>query len=427
MITSLYTAQSGLSTSRYAIDTVSNNIANENTEGYKKRVVETSEINLDDNSIGNGVSFDGVTRTTNQYLYNQLISQTTQQEYLSQEDETLSQIEILFSETDSSGFSTTISNFFQSLENLRSDPSNEIYKSALENQSTILTSSLQDLYSDLETVEENVLSQLNNEVEFINETLEQIVYINKQIELNSDTNNSLLDKRDALEMQLSEYVDIEVDTSNDKYNLSIGGATSIFNNTNLHEVSVIEEEGSVSLTIYNNEINTSGGSTKSLVNNLTEGSSSIYSVMQSLDDFAVALIDEINANTTTPLYSGDSVTTMSFDSSAINDLTSSNLEALAQIQWGDDYNIDSTSSDTTSFSEFYQALRVEISSNVENNAFKLEAQETVVQSLTTTFENQTKVDIDEEMINLIQYQAAYEANAKVITVVDEMLQTLLNM
>lgn len=427
MVNSLYTAQSGLSTSRYAIDTVSNNIANENTEGYKKRVVNTSEINLDDNSVGKGVSFDGVSRTTNQYLYTQLLNQTSQQEYLSQEDETLSQIEILFSETDSSGLSIALSDFFESIENLRSDPSNEIYKADFENQSSLLVSSMQDLYGDLETIEESISTQLSNEVDFINKTLEQIVYINEQIELNSDTNNSLLDKRDALEMQLNEYVDIEVDSSDDNYKLSIGGATAIFNNTNLHEVSIVEEDNSVSIAIYNNEINISGGSVKSLVNNLSEDTSSIYSTMQSLDDFAVALIDEMNANSTTALYSGTSVNTMSFDSSAINDLTTIKLEALAQIQWGDDYNIESTSTNTTSFSEFYQSLRVEISSNVENNAFKLEAQETVVQSLTTTFDNQTKVDSDEEMINLLQYQAAYEANAKVITVVDEMLQTLLNM
>ena len=70
MMNSLYTAQSGLNTSRYAIDVTSNNIANENTEGYNKRVSLTSEIDSLEDSIGNGVSFDGVNRITNQYLYN---------------------------------------------------------------------------------------------------------------------------------------------------------------------------------------------------------------------------------------------------------------------------------------------------------------------------------------------------------------------
>ena len=77
--------------------------------------------------------------------------------------------------------------------------------------------------------------------------------------------------------------------------------------------------------------------------------------------------------------------------------------------------------------KFYQNLLVTISSNVEDNSFKLEAQDAIVNSLESTYNNLTKVDSDEEMINLLQYQAAYEANAKIITAVDEMLQTLLDM
>ncbi len=426
MMDSLYTAQSGLFTSRYAIENTSNNIANENTEGYKKRVSMTSELSSLEDNIGNGVSFDGVSRTTNQYMYNQILSQTSQQEYYSSEDELLSQIELIFSETDTSGLSVTINNYFQSIENLRSNPSSETYKSDFENQSEILTSSMQSLYSDLESIEENTSSQLNDEVDEVNAILEQIVFINEQIKENGETND-LLDKRDQLEMQLSSFVDIETSTDNDNYTLKIGGATTIFNGTNLHEISIVEEDESTYLAVYNNDVNLSSGSLQSLTKNLSEESSSIYSTMQALDDFANALINQVNANSSTPLYSGDSVSNMSFDSSVINDLTSSDLENLAQIQWADDININSSSSATSSFSDFYQALRVDVSSKVENNAFLLDAQEAVVQSLETTYSNLTSVDSDEEMINLIEYQAAYEANAKVITVVDEMLQTLLNM
>jgi len=426
MMDSLYTAQSGLLTSRYSIDTTSNNLANENTEGYKKRVINTSELSSLESSIGNGVSFDGITRTTNQFLYNQLIKQTSEQSFYEQENEILSQIEIMFQESDSSGFSVSINDYFQSIENLRSNPSNEIYKTDLENQSEILTSSLKNLYDDLESIKENTFTQLTNEVDQVNEILSQIVYLNEQIQLSNEPRNDLHDKRDKLEKDLSNYSNIEVDTSNDNYTLKIAGVTTIFNGVNLHEVSITQEEGNTFLNVYNNELSLSSGSLKSLSSNLSEDSSFIYSTMQSLDDFAKALIDEVNANSTTAILSGDSVSNMSFDSSAINDLTNDNLENLAQIQWGE-YSIDSASSGISSFSEFYQSLRVEISSTVENNNFKLEAQESVVQSLQASFDNFTKVDSDEEMIKLIEYQAAYEANAKVITVVDEMLQTLLNM
>ena len=111
MIDALYIAKSGLNTSRYSVDVTSNNIANENTAGYVKRVVNTSELQGLENNIGNGVSLDGVTRSVNEYLYDKLVSQSSLSSYYAQEDSILSNMEVMFSETKSSGFSKTLSNF----------------------------------------------------------------------------------------------------------------------------------------------------------------------------------------------------------------------------------------------------------------------------------------------------------------------------
>jgi len=62
-----------------------------------------------------------------------------------------------------------------------------------------------------------------------------------------------------------------------------------------------------------------------------------------------------------------------------------------------------------------------------SNDFLLKTQEGVQQALESAHDELTKVDSDEEMINLIKFQAAYSANAKIITVIDEMLQTLLGL
>ena len=143
-----------------------------------------------------------------------------------------------------------------------------------------------------------------------------------------------------------------------------------------------------------------------------------------MDDFAKAFVEQVNSNSATPLFYGSSVDSLSFISDNVNSLTNDDLENLAQIQWNDNIAIGDSE---TSFTKFYQSLLVTISSNVEDNGFKLESQDAVVNALETTYNNLTKVDPDTEMINLLQYQAAYEANAKVISTVDEMLQTLLNM
>ena len=186
----------------------------------------------------------------------------------------------------------------------------------------------------------------------------------------------------------------------------------------------VEAENNVSLAVYNNDLNLSSGSLKALTEELTSSTSNIYEYKNSLDDFAKAFVEQVNSNSATPLFYGSSVDSLSFISDNVNSLTNDDLENLAQIQWNDDITIGDSE---TSFTKFYQSLLVTISSNVEDNGFKLESQDAVVNALETTYNNLTKVDPDTEMINLLQYQAAYEANAKVISTVDEMLQTLLNM
>lgn len=429
MINSLYIGQTGLNTSRYAVDVTSNNIANENTDGYIKRVVNTSELSTLEDDIGNGVSFDGVTRTTSVYLYEKLISQNSLSSYYEQEDFILSNIEVMFSETETAGLSVTLSNFFNSLESLRTDSTNLIYQNELSTQSQLLVDNIQSLNENLEETFSSTKDLLEDQVSQVNNLLEQIVYLNKEIIQSNTSSNDLLDKRDYLEKELSNYVDIEVDRDGDNYNLKIAGVNVIFNNTNLHEISIDGDFSDsnnldTSIMVYNNKLSLSSGSLKSLSENLTTSTSSISSYKQSLDDFAEALVSYTSSNSSVALFSGTDASTLSFDKNNISSLTNDDLENLSQMQWDDEITIGSLQ---TSFSEFYQKLLVSISSDTENNNFKIESTAAIVNSLETTYNNLTKVDSDEEMINLLKYQAAYEASAKVITTIDEMLQTLLNM
>jgi flagellar hook-associated protein 1 FlgK len=536
MINSLYTAQTGLDVSRYAVENASNNIANENTEGYTKRVANLSEIDTLDSVTGRGVLLDSITRITDTYLYNQIINQNSLSSYYEQKESILSNIETMFSETDTAGFSTTLSNFFSSLETLRASPDSLINQTDFEQNTKLVVSELKSLYSNLDDIQEDSMSLLTDQVDEVNSILDEISYLNKEILQNSNnSNNDLLDKRDALEKELSNYVDIEVESTSSSYNLKIAGVNAIFNTTNVHEVSINEEyiaqkdiyysdelddvnvvdgdivtltlnntttfsitanisgtdefelknqivdeinnnpdfssleayldtsnnliitsketgedaafsldislndavidksdksvkaSNNVSIGIYGEDLPLTSGSIKSLTENLTTSTSTIASYKQSLDDFTNALVEITSQNSETVIFTGANVATLEYVKNSIDNLTSDDLENLAQIQWSDEYNIDSTSDDLTSFSEFYQNLLVTISSNVEDVNFKIEAQDAIINSLETTYDNLTKVDPDEEMINLMKYQAAYEANAKVITIVDEMLQTLLNL
>ncbi len=626
MLDSLNIAQTGLGASKIAVENVSNNISNENTPGYKKRVVQLSELELiDDNIAGRGVRADEVYRITSQYLYNNIVNENTKTNYFKEVSLMTGNIEKMFQETEDSGFSSDFNRFLQSVENLRSNPNSEIYKTTFKTQGQAIVDSLQNLYANIEEQEKLTRISLEKNVETINELIGEISSVGSKMEKYPASSNDLLDKRDYLEKKLSKFLDVEANRSNQEYKLKIAGTVALSFNTNVRPVELVEdkitqidrfatnppeptpfdwvpedsieekfgtlqngdkvtyklnnefsvsveigsnqytdnkgnsynidfdsdgtvdtvdasnyvralasainhnsnisekviayngnyeldddgnrvdnftsddfllvearypgEEGKfsgriavkkaagsptqngtlfknedrsikgankVSLAIYGQELNINSGVIKAQTENLTTDAigNKIIDYKEKLDAFASAIsdiydkyikidtdeytyghiaTDEYNGTQNIEnlnLFSGADVKSLKFNASAVNDLNQANLDYMATLQWKKDVefggfgqNLDTK--DKTSFSEFFQEIRVNISSDKENNDFLLEAQVTVEKSLEVTYDRLTKVDSDEEMINLMKFQAAYTASAKIITVVDQMLDTIL--
>jgi flagellar hook-associated protein 1 FlgK len=242
MISTLSVSQSGLNAAKTAVENVSNNIANENTPGYKKRVVQVSELSqMDSQFAGRGVGVDGVYRITSQYMYDKLISENSKVSYYDKLSSMLGSVESIFKETIDSGFTADLNRYYQSVENLRANPSSQVYKTALQNQGQILVGSLQNLYSGVETQQANEKKGLYANVDGVNNILKEIGSINEKIQKYGE-NNDLLDKRDQLELELSSYVDVSVSGESGYYELKIGGETAISSNTNVRTMDVKEEE-----------------------------------------------------------------------------------------------------------------------------------------------------------------------------------------
>lgn len=627
MLSTLNVSYTGLNAAKSAVENVSNNIANENTPGYKKRVVEFSEIGQMDSMLaGRGVSVDGVYRVTSQYLYDKLMNENSKSNYYDKLSSMLGNVESVFAETDESGFSANLNRYFQAVENLRTNPNSEIYKSQLKNEGIILVDSIKNIYSTIEKQQEAEKTELNTNVEKINSLLKEIGDVNDKIIKYPTATNDLYDKRDQLELELSKYADISVSRDDDFYELKIGDSVAISNNTivrtidvmenqsqqidkfnhidydpstnvfttydslkynddfssknldtndvityklnNQYEVSVtigesitmdwdgdgidttevvtesnltramvhkinsnanlkdfvtayngdysidsngnkitnnnqdnflrIESnfpgkdnsfEGRVSITkvddinssiledresvyknenessdaqtevtigIYEREITLKNGVIKAQVDNLstTSANNKFQTYLDKLDSFAATLSDvtdkyiktgtneyiygeagvdeKIGTINSIGLFSGSSVKTLNFNSNSVNDLNQEKLDYLATIQWKSNLSFDGkgqnvTSTNDTSLLEFYRELRVGVSADKENANFLLETQDNITQSVKSSYDNLVKVDKDDELLDLMKFQAAYTANAKIVTAIDEMIQTLLGL
>jgi len=98
---------------------------------------------------------------------------------------------------------------------------------------------------------------------------------------------------------------------------------------------------------------------------------------------------------------------------------------MVQHQFEDyDFKVGQKNYNSTSY-QMFDTIATEVGS--ATNAVKLKAETISAQynAVELEYSSTSKVDVDEEMTNLIKYQTSYGAAAKVITTVDQMLQTLL--
>ena len=75
--------------------------------------------------------------------------------------------------------------------------------------------------------------------------------------------------------------------------------------------------------------------------------------------------------------------------------------------------------------DHYNSIIADVGNKVQEARFINDNQEKIIQQLQIQRASVTGVSLDEEMTQLIQFEQAYEAAARMITTLDEMVQTVL--
>jgi len=76
---------------------------------------------------------------------------------------------------------------------------------------------------------------------------------------------------------------------------------------------------------------------------------------------------------------------------------------------------------------FFRMSATQIANTTASAHIMKDTSEALLTSVVAEFDSISKVNIDEELTNLMKYQTGYSASAKVITTIDQMIQTLLGM
>ena len=210
-------ANSAIRASQYAISTVSSNIANANTEGYRLRTVtmtETDTVNIYGYVTGTGVNAEEAARAFNSYLEELFLAKYagyTRYETLSQ---WLESVETLTSQDEDTGLVSVLEDYFQAWSDVAADPDDDSAITVLQETASSLASMINSLAQDLESTSELIEQSIASGVDEVNTISAALAELNTAIAADQD-NASLLDERDLLVRQLSEYLDVDVQYQGD--------------------------------------------------------------------------------------------------------------------------------------------------------------------------------------------------------------------
>ena len=210
---------SGIGVAQQALSTVSNNIANLSTDGYSRQTTEIRQAQPKDvgnGYIGTGAYFDGVARQYDSFLESSLQQATSDLESQGAAVEYANRLLDLLGD-EKIGLTTALNKFFSSGKSLSTDPASPALRGVMLRESEALASRFNGLAGQLGDLGDQSLSALEADVRSVNSLAEQIAEVNRQMLKKSserDQAPELLDRRDQLLRDLSEYVQIR--TSFDK-------------------------------------------------------------------------------------------------------------------------------------------------------------------------------------------------------------------
>ncbi|RUR41402.1 flagellar hook-associated protein FlgK [Vreelandella populi] len=230
---------SGLNAAQNALNTTSNNISNVFTPGYNRELAQLGE-----GRVGGGVRVDSIERQFNTYVANQLNNAKTQSSALNTYNNQISQIDNLLADREA-GLSPLMQNFFSSLDAVASAPSDPAARQGVLGTANTLSSQFRSFDGYLQDMQSNINNQIKDEVTQVNNTVEQIAGLNKEISLararSGEAPNSLLNQRDQLVSDLNERMDLRLNVQDGKtYNISLPNGQPLVTGTNSFKLTTMQ-------------------------------------------------------------------------------------------------------------------------------------------------------------------------------------------
>jgi len=458
----LQSALSGLMAHRRAMEVIGHNIANVNTEGYTRRRIDLQPAGTNAapgvwsraTQTGDGVNVAGVTRMREEFLDLRTRRELGTNGSAQQLSKVMDQIEALMPEPSDTGLAARLSEFWGAWDDAAAQPGEPALRSALLQQADSLARTLNSIAGSLVDLRGSLVSDAKTLVAQVNADSAHVAGLNESIVAalgNGLDPADLEDQRDLIIDRIVAQTGATTRRQNDgSVDVFLGGGTLVrgsrsealavapggpldppYTGTGLQKTEVRWALDGYRVDALSGRI----GADLQGINNVAPH------YLQQLDGVASRLVSDLNTlhRTGKGLNSGD-VNLDFFDPAGVTAATIAlSASVVGQpsriaLASGTGGRLDSSLGhaiaalvgSSTGADALHRTLIGQLGVDVQSAQRRADVQSKITTQVQSERHSVIGVSLDEEMTSLVATQRAYEASARVITAVDQMLDILIS-
>jgi len=476
------TALRALMAQQSGLQTTAHNIANANTPGFSRQQALMSAstpfsmpgFNRPGGAgqIGTGVDITFIRRIRDLFLDGQIRVETGTAGHWEITRDTLERVEVVFMEPSESGLNSLMGRFWNSWQELSKNAESTPVRTTVRETGIALSDAIRHSYDQLSSLKRDLDLTLKNKVREINTLARQIADLNVQIaniKQSGHQPNDLKDQRDVLLDNLARLVPFSLEDYADAQGNYTGAVKvqvagqdlvvwgqGIPRSDQVRELETVEQDGR--LVPRWSEVDGTAPllevSSGQLAGVLSSRDNLVQNYIDKLDVLARGLISRINqvhsqgfdldGNPGGDFFTGTGAADMQVEPLLANDVRliaaslgsgpGDNNNALqilllrsARMVLEDGAFMPApVGAGGTTFDNYYKDFIAELGVAAHEAGRMAVNQQALVEQLQNRRESISGVSLDEETAKLILYQRAYQAAARVISTIDEMLNTVVN-
>ncbi|MGP3788881.1 flagellar hook-associated protein FlgK [Pseudomonas sp. B392_1p] len=445
---------SGVRASQTALTTTSQNVANVNTPGFSR--LRTEQMSLSGHTTlsgGRGVEITTIRRIADDYVNRQLWRSTSEQGINSSRQQYLVALEQMMA-SEGSNISGGLDDLYAALNATTSTPDSIALRQQILNEARALTQRFNGLSNNIELQLKAVRGQREAMVTELNGLTGNIAELNKRIGYADATNGdskALRDQRDSLVQSLAELADIRVGEAADgSFSVSLANGQPLVAGATAATVSLsagADNEQDFKLSFAGTEFPMARDGWGGKLGGLHDAEyNSLRSIQGSINQMAGELATQFNTvlasgtdldgNPGKPLFVYDptsisqvltvaslSPRELAFSTSGANAAQGNNETLLELIQLKNaTVTVDGN---TSTLNDAYASLLGKVASQSRQGQADLETATSVLAQVQAQRDSISAVSLDEEGVNLMNFQQAYQANLKVISTARDLFDSML--